>query len=254
MTNSNPEAPRKPRLSRFTGLIVAAACAYSMSTLFSAMKPVLLTRFVEEAGFSESLSGLIVAMPFVGIAVASMLAGYLATRMSMRTLSLVFGLTLVFAELFSAWFFHLSMPVIVAQLAGGIAVGVLMGASSRIIATTTMPDQIFGFVDMTAVFLMSFMIAGVGAAVEDSGLHGGYLFAAAISLLFTLLMLQYRDPPKVATGTDKQVPPLRITLRPVAVILMGMLFVTCSGLGFAFMFTIAIDLARTAVRSSAPPT
>ena len=54
------------------GLMTAGSAAYAMSTLFSAMKPVLLTRFVEQAGFGETLAGLIVAMPFVGIACASL--------------------------------------------------------------------------------------------------------------------------------------------------------------------------------------
>ena len=58
------------RIFQFPTLLLAGASAFSMSTLFSAMKPVLLTRYVEQAGFSESLAGLVVAMPFVGIAVA----------------------------------------------------------------------------------------------------------------------------------------------------------------------------------------
>ena len=36
--------------------------------------------------------------------------------------------------------------------------------------------------------------------------------------------------------------PLKIGVRPVAVVLMGMLFVTSSGLGFAYMYTVALDL------------
>ena len=61
------------RIFQFPTLLLAGASAFSMSTLFSAMKPVLLTRYVEQAGFSESLAGLVVAMPFVGIALSSLL-------------------------------------------------------------------------------------------------------------------------------------------------------------------------------------
>ena len=206
------------------------------------MKPVLLTRFVEEAGFSESLAGLIVAMPFVGIAVASLLAHYLVNHLSMKQMSLIFGGALVAAELASALLFENSNVVLLAQLTGGISVGILMGATSRIVATTDTPDEIFGFVDMTAVFLMSFMIAGVGFAVGIFGLQGGYLFAAAIAFIFALLMLVYRESEELIVEHRKPAQPLEITIRPVAVILMGMVFVTGSGLGFAFMFTIALSL------------
>ena len=213
-----------------------------MSTLFSAMKPVLLTRFVEQAGFSESLAGLVVAMPFVGIAAASILLKYMFSHLSVRQLSIIFGAVLIIGEFVSAFYFQNRVIVLLAQLAGGISVGVLMGATSRVIATTKMPDEIFGFVDMMAVFLMSFMIAGVGFSVSLFGLQGGYLFATGIALLFTMLMLLYREPAETKITEDHPVAPLRITVRPIAVIVMGMLFVTSSGLGFAFMFTIAINL------------
>jgi hypothetical protein len=121
-------------------------------------------------------------------------------------------------------------------------VGVLMGASSRIIATSGKPGEMFGFVDMTAVFLMSFMIAGIGAAVRTFGLQGGYLLAAIIALLFTLAMAQYQEDKAMIISDHKPVAPLQFGVRPIAVVLMGMLFVTSSGLGFAYMFTIALDL------------
>ncbi len=244
MTTSSPDqgALKLPRIFNYAGLLIAGASAYSMSTLFSAMKPVLLTRFVEQVGFSESLAGLVVAMPFVGIAAASILLKYLFSHMSVRRLSIVFGVVLVVSEFLSAFFFHNPDIVLVTQLAGGIAVGTLMDATSRVIATTTLPDEIFGFVDMMAVFLMSFMIAGVGVSVGLYGLQGGYLFATGMALLFTILMLQYREPGGTRNDEDHPVAPLKITIRPVAVILMGMLFVSSSGLGFAFMFTIALSL------------
>jgi len=231
-----------PKIFHHSGLLAAGAAAFSMSTLFSAMKPVLLTRFVEEAGIEESLAGLIVAMPFVGIAIASLLAHYIVNHLSMRQLSLLFGGILVAGELLSAVFFESSNIVLASQLAAGISVGILMGATSRVIATTDTPDEIFGFVDMTAVFLMSFMIAGVGAAVGFFGLKGGYVFAAAVALAFSVIMLVYREPQQKIIEHKKRAPPLEISVRPIAVILMGMLFVTGSGLGFSFMFTIALSL------------
>lgn len=135
------------------------------------MKPVLLTRFVEQVGFSESLAGVAVAMPFVGIAASSVLLKYLFSHMNIRRLAAIFGAVLVISEFSSAFYFHVPGIVLVAQLLGGISVGTLMGATSRVIATTRMPDEIFGFVDMMAVFLMSFMIAGVGLFVALYGLR-----------------------------------------------------------------------------------
>ena len=73
-------------------------------------------------------------------------------------------------------------------------------------------------------------------------MQGGYLFATGIALTFTLLMLLYREPAETKINEDHPVAPLRVAARPIAVIAMGMLFVTSSGLGFAYMFTIAINL------------
>ena len=153
------------RIFQFPTLLLAGASAFSMSTLFSAMKPVLLTRYVEQAGFSESLAGLVVAMPFVGIALSSLLLNKLLGLMPLRLLVIVFGGLLTTTELVSAYVFDLKALVLTLQFFAGISVGVLTGSVSRIIATQTLADEMFGFVDMAAVFLMSFMIAGVGAAI-----------------------------------------------------------------------------------------
>ena len=221
---------------------MAGASAFSMSTLFSAMKPILLTRFVEEAGFSQSFAGLAVAMPFVGIAAASLLLKALLSRISFHNLVSIFGGILIVGEFLSAFYFQNKTLLLSAQLACGISVGVLMGASSRLIATTKTPDEIFGFVDMTAVLLMSFMIAAIGAAVGAFGLQGGYLLACAMSLFFAVAMAPFREPVAIATDADKPVARLRIGVREISVVVMGMLFVTSSGLGFAYLFTIALRL------------
>lgn len=225
-------------------LLIAGASAYSMSTLFSALKPVLLARFVEEAGYSEALAGLLVAMPFVGIACASLVMNALLARLSIRSLVVVFGLLLVAGELVSAWLFHLAIPTIAVQFTCGVAVGVLMGASSQVIATEESPGPIFGFVDMVAVLAMSVMIYGAGRAVGLSGLNGAYLYAAAVSLILVALMLVYKSTASTQ-HESREVVPLQFSRRAIAVVLMAVLFVTSSGLGFAFMFAIALDLGMT---------
>jgi len=225
-----------------SGLLVAGAAAFSMSTLFSAMKPVLLTRFVEETGSGESLAGLVVAMPFAGIAAASLVLKPVLRHLGLHQMVLVFGGMLILLELFSAFFFNYHGALLIAQFIGGVSVGVLMGATSRIVATTDLPDEIFGFVDMSAVFLMSFMIAGVGAAVGLYGLQGGYLFAALAALIYTALMLPYQEAETAHFEKKSVVAPLEFGIRPLSVIFMGVLFVTSSGLGFAFLFTKALDL------------
>ena len=206
------------------------------------MKPVLLTRFVDETGAGESLAGFIVAMPFAGIAAASLVLKPLLRHLSLKQMVHLFGGLLILVELFSAYYFRLHGALLIAQFAGGISVGVLMGASSRIIATTETPDEIFGFVDMSAVFLMSFMIAGVGVAVGRFGLQGGYLFAALAALIYTVLMLVYTEPQNAHFEKKTVVATLKLETRPLAVIFMGVLFVSSSGLGFAFLFTKALDL------------
>ncbi|MEM8981936.1 MAG: MFS transporter [Pseudomonadota bacterium] len=219
-------------------LVVAAAAAYSMSTLFSAMKPILLTRFVEQHQWSDALAGLAVAMPFAGIAIAAMCVAPL-TRLSLRRLATIFGTVLIAAEIGST-LGHASAPlVLILQFAGGFAVGILMGASSRIIATKKAAGPLFGMVDMLAVLLMSAMVAIVGLAVGRGGLTGGYAVAALIASIFTVLILPYNERTVAATTTTA---PLLISTRALAVVAMGVVFVTCSGLGFTYMFTVAQQL------------
>ncbi len=222
-------------------LLLAGAAAYSMSTLFSAMKPVLLTRFVDENGWSNALAGLAVAMPFVGIACAAFIAPAASRRYSLRTLALALGSVLVLSEILSALNPGSLLVVLLLQLAGGIAVGVLMGAGSRIVATRAKPGALFGAIDMVAVLLMSSMIAAVGAAVGFAGLAGGYSVAAVIAFALTLLMLPFNEGP-VASGDSSASKPRAVTARALAVVSMGVVFVTCSGLGFTYMFSVAQSL------------
>lgn len=231
------------RLVTYLPLLVAGGAAFSLSTLFSAMKPVLLTRFVEQVGLDESLAGLVVAMPFVGIACASFIARRLVNHLSMRKLALIFGSLLIIGEFVSAYFYAQVYLILLIQFVCGISVGILMGATSKRVATTESPDELFGLVDMTAVLFMSFMITGVGFAVSYAGLQGGYFFAGLVSFCFVCLIFFYREeqPSLDAKGAVSRAP-LELSLRPIAVVAMGIIFVTASGMGFAFMFSIAIGL------------
>jgi MFS transporter len=232
-------------LLTYLGLAVAGSAAYAMSTLFSALKPVLLTRYIEQVSFSPALSGLIVAMPFVGIACASLFMRGWLLRLPYWAVVNLFGVGLIVIELLSAVLFAAAGFILPAQWLGGVCVGVLMGTTSRYIATTHTPDKLFGFVDMTAVFLMSFMVYGVGRTVESAGLQGGYLFAAIVVFIFAGAMLFFRGSSADRQGTKAAPPPLKLSVRPVAVVILGMLFVTSSGLGFAFMFTMAKELGMS---------
>lgn len=221
--------------------MLAGSAAYSMSTLFSAMKPVLLTRFVEQNGWSDAVAGLAVAMPFVGIACASLLASILATKFSLRVLALALGGLLVASEVVSAIVPDSLVVVLTAQLLSGIAVGVLMGACSRVIATQHTPGPLFGIVDMVAVLLMSSMIALIGSAVQTKGLAGGYGAAAAVAVVLVMAMLGFResDTTQTASAATRR---LVFSVRAVATVSMAVIFVTCSGLGFTYMFSVAQNL------------
>ncbi|MCR9279542.1 MAG: MFS transporter [Pseudomonadaceae bacterium] len=231
------------RLLALKTLILAGAAAYSMSTLFSAMKPIVLTRTAEQLGLSDGLASLIAAMPFVGIASAALLAAPLVTRLSLTQLTCTFGALLIAAELVSAQAFE-SVPVtLLLQFLAGLSVGILMGATSKVIATSDSADEVFGVVDMTAVLLMSVMISTVSIAVEYNGLEGAYLAAAGISALFALLMLAHRSPAPTPIASDSPtLEPLHVGIRELSVVAMAVTFVTFSGVGFAYMFTIAKDL------------
>jgi hypothetical protein len=230
-------------------LLVAGAAAFSMSTLFSAMKPVLLTRLLEDTALGPGLAGAVVAAPFIGIALSSLLFYLRPPRAAVRQLALLFGSLLVLAELASALIYGRVAALIALQFAAGVAVGALMAATSRIVAVSSAPDETFGVIDMTAVAMMSVMVAGAGRAVGAGGVGGGYQFAAVLGLFYTALLVLYREPPG-AVAHHASVPGLpALGWRPVAVVIMGLTFITCSGLGFAFMFSMAAELGMDYARA-----
>lgn len=229
-------------------LLVAAAAAYSLSTLFSAMKPLMLTRLVEQLELNESVAGLLVAMPFVGLACAALCSRWLMDRLPYRRLVWCFCAAVVACELISAQAFSSIAVTLLAQLIAGISVGVLMGVMSRLITNELAADQLFGFADMIAVLLMSAMIAVLGQAIAWSGLQGGYLAAAAIAgLLGCVILLAPVGRIELASSNQHSATHiskgLDMSVRAIATVAMGVLFVTSSGLGFSFMFTLAQNLA-----------
>ncbi|MFK8043768.1 MFS transporter [Congregibacter sp.] len=242
MPDTGDTPVRATGLFSHPGLLMAGAAAFGMSTLFSALKPVLITRLLEETSWGAAMAGVVVAAPFIGIALSSLLFFFRPPRASVRRLALSFGGFLVVLELLSALFFEQLLLLLSLQFVAGFCVGALMAATSRLVAVSDAPDQSFGFIDMSAVALMSVMVAGAGAAVAVAGVTGGYAFAAVVALIYALVIAAYQESPALMSHHDHQLEPLELGLRPVAVVSMGMLFVTCSGLGFAFMFSIAARL------------
>jgi predicted MFS family arabinose efflux permease len=237
-----PGAAVSPGLFSHPGLLVAGAAAFGMSTLFSALQPVLLTRLLEETTWDAAMAGVVVAAPFLGIALSSLLFFMRPPRASLRKLALVFGGALVLLELLSAYLFEYRLLLLGFQFVAGFCVGALMAATSRLVAVSDDPDQSFGFIDMSAVILMSAMVVGAGAAVAAAGVMGGYGFAALVALLYASAIASYRESPSLMAHHDHQPEPLDVSVRSLAVIAMGILFVTSSGLGFAFMFSFAARL------------
>jgi predicted MFS family arabinose efflux permease len=237
-----------PTLARRTKLdvplLVAGSAAFSISTLFSSMKPVLIARFIEQADYSPGLAGLAAAMPFIGGACSSLLLPWALRRFSAGAAITGFGLGLTIAEAGNAVWFASAPLLLLGQFVAGLCGGFLMGMVSQLIATSARSEESFGIVDTAGVLMMSLMIASVGAAVEGSGLRGGFLAAAALCLAFAMAMILCRNalPAAPRHDNDEQRVPLRIGWRGFVVIAAGVVFVTFSGLGFAFMVTAARTL------------
>ncbi|MEP0174096.1 MAG: MFS transporter [Paraglaciecola sp.] len=231
------------------GLIIAASAAFSMSTLFSSVKPVLLTQFMNEVGFKAGLSGWLVAAPFIGISLATFVVAKALERYSYRRIISCAGLLLVACQILNSLFFSYAVSTLLLQLLSGISVGVLMGVTSSFIARSNSAGTLFGLVDMIGVLLMSFMVAGASMATEKSGVAGGFMFSVILSVVFWLAMFFYKH--KAVDRDESQSAPapkstaFNISLRPLIIIIMGVLFVTFSGQGFAFMFTIATSLGMS---------
>lgn len=227
------------------GLLLAASAAFSMSTLFSAIKPVLLTRFVEEAHFSQSLASLLVAAPFLGIATAALLLGGAIQRLPYRRTCWLLGALLLACEAVSGFYPTHALLVLVAQWVSGMCVGLLMGVTAQPIARHANRHSLFGLIDMAAVLLMSVMVAGAGRAVQQQGLAGGFAFAFICAGLLAAALFAYRpNAASVQPLVQPQLRPARWVFQwlPVVLIAMGMLFITFSGLGYAYMFTLAKQL------------
>lgn len=222
-------------------LVIAAAASFSMSTLFSSVKPVLLTQFMRETGVATSLAGWLVAAPFIGIALATFAVAGLLARLSYRQLITAAGAILVSAQYLLSVLFAYPLLTLLLQLISGLMVGILMGVTSFYIARSHSPGVLFGLVDMIGVLLMSVMVAGVSMATDYMGVAGGYLFSATLCAIYWLLMYSYQSPLQ-ASSEDESRGALQVSLRPILIIVMGVLFVTFSGQGFAFMFSMADNL------------
>ncbi|NVK57062.1 MAG: MFS transporter [Alteromonadaceae bacterium] len=237
-------------LRRAPLLVIAASASFSMSTLFSSVKPVLLTQFVAETGVTRSMAGWFVAMPFIGIALATFVVAALLARFSYTRLVNAAGAILVASQLLLSVTFEVPFLTLLLQLVSGAAVGILMGVTSYHIARTPSPGVLFGIVDTIGVLLMSVMVAGVGIAATLLGVAGGFLFSAALCTLFWLLMYVYAGE-QVVSRCQNDAQRDSPMLRPVIIIVMGVLFVTFSGQGFAFMFSIANQLGMSMERAGA---
>ncbi|HAU93941.1 MAG TPA: hypothetical protein DCW59_16455 [Alteromonas sp.] len=229
-------------IRRSVWLVIAASASFSMSTLFSSVKPVLLTQFMRETGVSTSLAGWLVAAPFIGIALATLLVAWLLSQFKYYQLITGAGATLVSAQFLLSVLFPYPLVTLLLQLVSGVMVGILMGVTSFYIAQTRTPGELFGLVDMVGVLLMSLMVAGVSKATGYMGVAGGYLFSGVLCAAYWALMYAYKIKP-VTQGTNAQPDStLQISVRPILIIVMGVLFVTFSGQGFAFMFSMADNL------------
>ena len=223
-------------------LVIAASASFSMSTLFSSVKPVLLTQFIRETGVATSLAGWLVAAPFIGIALATFAVAWLLARLSYFQLITYAGAILVTAQLLLSVLFPYPLLTLMLQLLSGLMVGVLMGVTSFYIAQTRTPGVLFGLVDMIGVLLMSVMVAGVSLATDNLGIAGGFLFSGTLCAGYWILMFAYREQPVSRDASPDSEKSLRISARPIVIILMGVLFVSFSGQGFAFMFSMADKL------------
>lgn len=228
-------------------LLVAGSAAFTVSTMFSSMKPLLITRFIEQTHYSSSLAGLAAAMPFVGGIASSFLMPWLFRHVGARSAMAGFATGLALCEACNALIFAMPALILLGQFLAGICGGALMGMASRLIAVSRRSEQNFGIVDMVGVLAMSFMIAGFGSAVEWDGLRGGFCAAAVLCALFTVIIQLCRAGLPKPHGPSEldRAPPLTISWRAGAIVAMGLLFVTFSGLGFAFMITVARNLGMT---------
>ena len=225
-------------------LLTAGSAAFSISTMFSSMKPVLITRFVEQTGYSPGMAGLAAAMPFVGGAFSSLLMPWLLRRIGGSAAVTGLGAGLALCEAANAFWFASPALLLLGQCAAGLCGGLLLGLVSGWIASSARSEQSFGIVDMAGVLMMSFMIAVVGSAVEWGGLRGGFLAASVLSAVFaaTMHLSRHALPKSFEQADGENAAPLEIRWRGIAVIAMGVAFVTFSGMGFAFMVTAARKL------------
>jgi predicted MFS family arabinose efflux permease len=225
-------------------LLVAGSVAFSVSTMFSAMKPVLIARLVEQVGYSPTMAGLGAAMPFIGGVFSSLFLPLILRRFSADAVLMAFSLGLTAFEAVNAFSYAVPILLLASQLAAGVCGGIMLGLVSRQIAISGRPEQNFGIVDMVGVLMMSFMIALVGAAVDWGGLQRGFLAVSGLCAVFAGLVYFSRHglPEPSSVGLGHTSGRLNIGWRAVAVIAMGVVFMTFSGVGFAFMFTAARKL------------
>ncbi|MFZ1100460.1 MAG: MFS transporter [Steroidobacteraceae bacterium] len=166
-----PISTDQPRYVDSSAFLIALTllCVTAMSS--TTISPIMLGQYVDSAGLTERLAGLVAASEASGYVLAQALLAAVAHRWSRRGLalsSMVFTLAGNIATLWVAGF----LPLAGARLVTGFGAGVALATMGASIAARKEPQRGYSVVTLFALLYAVLLLAVSGAVAQRFGLRG----------------------------------------------------------------------------------
>ena len=184
--------------------LTALISANCIGIMMMAMTPLVVGSVVDAFAVREGTAGIITALEFGTMAIASLMLATRFDRLNARRLALASIAVVVDGNAASIWAVYGGDWVLFIMIRGlvGLGEGALLAASNGMAARTRDPERTFSYLAGWEVMISLFGIAGITVLIETMGPSGTYWALAFISLVFAPFLVWF--PSKDAEPSSQE--------------------------------------------------
>lgn len=222
-------ATEESDVSEFRAVVTLVSLTVAALAYWNAM-PFLIGGFVDKFGWSPELAGRVSSVQLIATMTMLCVATVAVHRWNLRTMVLFGALVAGLSDLCAAWLENEALVImtrVVAGLSGGVVLGAVFAAASRV----RQPTRVYGIVvasmslsGLVWFFSMPWLLENTGMKGPFLGLATVSLIAFAVSLAWFPRFMGQRDVPSAQLGL------LRMLTAPVLLLATG-LFVQATVVG-----------------------
>jgi len=224
---------------------LVAAILFSVMGVFAMMiGPILITSLVADLGFDEGQAGLILAIEFLGIALASICAAFWMNRVSWQAAAALAAATVIVGNIFSGFQTSFEVLAVVRFLVGFFGEGTAFVLGIAVVSATKDQQRNFGFVIASQVgfgVVANYVLPNFFIPTMQ---FGGIMYPlAALAAVFAVAIVWMPSGAASQAGAADAVGGKAAgSVLPALTALLAM-FVWCSGLGaiWSFVAQIAVE-------------